>query len=97
MFFNNRTMWTDSYSDALEFIGIKTLLYSAVLIGFKANVNLKQIKEQIYCFTIENPNWYKNRYLRTMSKRHSLFLKLVKYKMYLFLNMYAKFHSIVMK
>ena len=52
-------MWTDSYSDALEFIGIKTLLYSAVLIGFKANVNLKQIKEQIYCFTIENPNWYR--------------------------------------
>ena len=91
------SMWTDSYSDALEFIGIKTLLYSAVLIGFKANVNLKQIKKQIYCFTIENPNWYKNRYLRTMSKRHSLFLKLVKYKMYLFLNMYAKFHSIVMK
>ena len=89
--------WKTGYRDALEFIGIKTVLYSAVLVGIKAKVDFKEIKKLIESYLTIYPKWYENRYLNTMSKRHKFFLQLVKYRAYPMLYLYTKLHAMLMR
>lgn len=89
--------WGDENIDALEFIGIKNILYSATLIGIKANANKKQIYDIVNQFEEENKECYSNKYLNTMDFRYRFFLTMVRYRIFVGLKLYAKLHSLIMK
>lgn len=89
--------WQDNNKAALEFLGIKNILYSAVLVGMKIKIDRRSIIRLINRFEIENKKWFSNPYIKTMSKRHKLFLLLVKLRFLKLVELYANLHSKLMK
>ena len=89
--------WNKEYQEALQFIGIKNVLYSAVLIGIKAKVNTKVIKDTIRKFEREHNKWYLNSYIKTLDFRHRFFLKTIKYRCLVLTKAYVFLHSLLMK
>ena len=81
------------YPDALEFLGIRTVLYGATLTAFKADVSTKDIKHLVREFSKRYPNWKKNKYLSTLSKSKLLYLTFIKIKMYFMCRVMAYIHT----
>ena len=89
--------WNKEYQEALQFIGIKNVLYSAVVIGIKAKVNTKVIKDTVRKFEREHNKWYLNSYIKTWDFRHRFFLKTIKYRCLGLTKAYVFLHSLLMK
>ena len=68
-----------------------------MLIGIKAKVNTKVIKDTIRKFEREHNKWYLNSYIKTLDFRHSLFLKTIKYRCLVLTKAYVFLHSLLMK
>lgn len=84
-----------SYIDELEFIGIKNICYSAVLISVKAGVNKKSIIDFCDSFDEKYPNWYKNKYKNSMPLRKKVFLFFVKNRWFAFIKAFVFLHGLL--
>ena len=84
-------------SEVIEYLGIKTVLYGAVLNACKSGENKKQICEIINSFEKTYPNWTENRYLFLFNKQKMMFLTAVKYKWLILCKTYAKTHELLSK
>lgn len=85
------------YPEEIEFHGIKTILYGAVLNAIKAGVSVIETKRIIASFEGEYPHWYKNKYIRHYPQRKRLFLKLVRNHHFLILRMYVFAQNLYLK
>lgn len=91
------SLWTMPYNDEIEFHGIKTILYGAILNGLRAHLNKKELRVIIDSFETKFPNWENNKYITKYPLRKRLFIYLVKRKYFLFLKLYVKTHNFLLK
>lgn len=85
--------WSGRYENELEFLGIKTILYSAVMVGIKAGVSNKTINETITSFESKYKIWNHNPYLKGMAFRYRVFLRSIQFRQLWFNRIYAKLHT----
>ena len=85
------------YSEEIEFIGVSDCLYGAVLTGIKAKNKKKEILDIPSRFELLYPDWNKNKYLPKLPFLKRMFLRFVKKRNFLFLNLYVKLHSLFLK
>ncbi len=85
------------YSSCIEFHGIKTILYGAILNGVKAKIPTIELREIIDGFELKFPQWSQNKFLQAYSLRKRLFLSLVKGRHFTILKMYVRVHGILLK
>lgn len=81
------------YSSGIEFHGIKTILYGAILNALKAGLQKKSIYDIIDNFESMFPNWNRNRFIKTLPMSKKIFLFLVRNRSILFLNLYSFAHN----
>lgn len=86
-----------AFQEEIEFHGIKTVLYGAVLNAFQAYVSNNEIMEFIVAFENEYPNWNKNKYIQRYSKRKQFFLRLVKSHCLVLLRFYVAIQNLYLK
>ncbi len=84
---------TSEYKNALEYIGIKTVLYGAIVNGLKAKTNRSQILNSIEDFERKYPDWYSNRYLCIFPRTKRIFLFCIKHKALRLAYLIAKVHE----
>lgn len=91
------------YSAAIEFHGIKTIVYGGVLNAIRCGVPIKEINQMLDKFEIGFPKWNRNVFLNKYPLRKRLFLFCAKERLYflvrffvysheLFLSLRSKFH-----
>ncbi|WP_165157711.1 glycosyltransferase family 2 protein [Parabacteroides sp. ZJ-118] len=85
------------YSSCIEFHGIKTILYGAILNGIKAKIPTIELREIVNGFELKFSRWSQNKFLQAYSLRKRLFLSLVKGRHFTILGMYVRVHSILLK
>lgn len=83
--------------EVIEYLGIKTILYGAVLNACKSGENKNQIIEIIYSFEKLYPTWANNKYLLLFNKQKMIFLTAVKHKRIMLCKIYARVHQLVSK
>lgn len=83
----------DHYPDECEFIAIKNFCYGAMLNAFKANIELNVLKKDYNEFLTEYPEWHKNKYIFSLSKKRKIFLFFLKHKMFLGMKLFAILHK----
>ena len=88
--------WNEQYYDELEFIGIKTIVYSAMLIGLKVYISPLKLRKTIAAFEQEFKNWTRNKYLHELPKRHQLFVSFIQHRFFLLAFLFSKAHSIIL-
>lgn len=81
----------------VEFLGIKIVLYGAILNAAKAGLTKRDIFKIIEDFSKDYPNWGENIYMQNLNISKTLFLKAVAYKNYCALSLLSKLHSILSK
>lgn len=82
-----------TYNDEIEFIGIKTILYAATLTGFKSKIENKQIIYEVNKFIRQYPNYYKNKYNKSLDIKKRIYIFFIKNKLYVLNRLYCKIHS----
>lgn len=82
-------------SKLIEYIGIKIVLYGAVLNGCKAGLSAKKIKIIIEKFETDYPNWADNLYIKKLNFSKKIFLKACKKNNYALLVILSKIHKIL--
>lgn len=83
----------ESYPTACEFIGIKTILYSAVLDALKGSLNKKLYMNDIKNFENKYPNIYSNQYIKKIGMAKYIFILCVKYRAFFLAKILAKIHT----
>lgn len=83
------------YTKALEFLGIRNVLYGVVLNALKVNTDFKTVRRIIFEFEKKYPRWNTNTYIDTLSKSKRLFLICVKMRLLILCKFFALIHSIV--
>lgn len=87
----------DEYPEEIEFHGIKTILYGAVLNAFQAGISKTEIKRVVDSFEREYPYWHKNKYIMHYPQRKRFFLNLVKNHHFLMLRLYVFSQNLYLK
>lgn len=82
-----------SYFQALEFHGIKTVLYGAVINGLKAGLTKSEFQIIIDEFSCKFPFWRKNRYVNVLPNHKKVFLQLVHWRLFYFLKIFVTLHK----
>ncbi len=77
-----------------EYLGIKTVMYGAVLNACKAGEDAHHICDIIDRFENEYPNWLKNKYMYLFNKKKRVFLSFAKHKRIIFCKAYSKLHQL---
>lgn len=85
------------FPEEIEFHGIKTILYGAVLNAIQAGVSMMETKRIIASFEGEYPHWYENKYVLHYPQRKRLFLWLVRSRHFLMLRMYVFAQNLYLK
>lgn len=88
---------SDDFKEEIEFIGIKNILYGAVVCGLQNQRSKKEIDYIINTFEENYPNWYKNKYITYLSKSKKIFTKCVKKRNYTFLHLLSKIRMLIFK
>ena len=87
------TGFGSKYPVLLEFMGIKIVLYGAVLNAFKANTDISGIIGIVDGFTEKYPQWVCNRYFGTLPVFKRLFLHCVKHRFWRMAKAMARIHA----
>ena len=85
------------FPEEIEFHGIKTILYGAVLNAIQAGVPKTEIKRVVDSFEREYPYWYENKYILHYPQRKRFFLNLVKNHHFLMLRLYVFSQDLYLK
>ena len=85
------------FIEEIEYIGIKNVLYGAVVCA----IENKKSKEYIYgiidTFEQQHPNWFNNRYFKYLSKSKKIFIEGVKNRNYNYLRILSKIRTFMFK
>ena len=87
-------MTNASFRSAIEFHGIKTLIYGGVLNAIKCGMPAKSINELVVKFETDFPQWNKNEYLKKYALRKRFFLFCVKQRLYLLAKFFVFSHEL---
>lgn len=80
-----------------EFIGVRNVLYGALLNTFKLNYQSKKAEQIITDFEKKYPSWHANQYLHLLPKQKRMFLMLIKKRMYFGAWIMSKMHTLLLK
>ncbi|WP_027869779.1 glycosyltransferase family 2 protein [Eubacterium sp. AB3007] len=78
-----------------EYLGIKTVMYGAVLNACKAGEKGKEIRVIVDEFEKDYPNWVNNKYMYLFNKKKQLFLSFVKHRRISLCKAYSTLHQLV--
>ena len=81
------------YQEEIEYIGVRNLIYGALLNYFKYAKNNKRADEILDVFSEKYPNWYQNQYLNQMPTYKRIFVKAAHGRFYFVLRLLAKLHT----
>lgn len=81
----------------LEFLGIKNVLYSAIITLFSIQYNNRRASEIIDSFEKDFPGWRKNPYIHTLRLYKKLIVKLVSLKLYFAIRLVAILRTRLLK
>ena len=84
---------SDTYRNEVEFIGIKNLLYGALLILFKYSYDIRKAKLIISDFEKKYSNWINNGYFACLPTSKKIFLWCVKKKFFLGIKLLSLLHT----
>lgn len=87
----------EKYRDAVEFHGIKTIIYGASLNALKAGMTKKEIlglwSEFEDCF----PSWINNKYVNSYSRVKRAFVRMAAKRQFVLMRAYAYLHNLILK
>lgn len=84
----------DSYKAAIEFHGIKTVIYGGVLNAIKSGLPTKTINQMVDGFEVGYPMWNKNVYLEKYPLRKRFFLFCVRVRLFFIVRFFAFSHEL---
>lgn len=83
----------DGFSTEIEYLGIRNLLYGALLNHFKHTKDPQKPREILANFEKKYPTWHKNPYIADMPTRKRLFLAFAKRRFFLGIRLLAFLHK----
>lgn len=81
------------YREEIEYIGVRNLIYGALLNYFKYAKNNKRADEILDAFSEKYPDWHQNQYLNQMPTYKRIFVKAAHGRFYFVLRLLAKLHT----
>ena len=81
------------YREEIEYIGVRNLIYGALLNYFKYAKNNKRADEILDAFSEKYPDWHQNKYLNQMPTYKRIFVKAAHGRFYFVLRLLAKLHT----
>ncbi|WP_080843898.1 glycosyltransferase family 2 protein [Cytobacillus gottheilii] len=88
---------SDDLRKECEFLGVRNVLYGALLNAFKVKYQPAVAKEIIQNFERKYPDWNNNQYLYLLPRYKRLFLKLIKKRIYFGVWCMALMHTLLLK
>lgn len=85
-----KNSFANQYSSAIQFRGIRMILYGAIYKSLEVNVSNRILLQITKKFEADNPKWPKNKYISTLPIRKRIFLFLVQMRLYSILRLYVK-------
>lgn len=83
------------YENEIEFIGIKNLIYGALLNLFKFSNDKDKAKYILFKFEEKYPLWYKNNYIRNLQVYKRIFLWAARKRCFFLLKLLSKTHKLL--
>ena len=83
----------EGYDTEIEFLGIRNLLYGALLNHFKYTRDRKKPSEILSDFEKTHPAWHKNPYLKEMPRYKRIFLHFAKHRFFFGARLLAQLHK----
>lgn len=83
------------YHEEIEYIGIRNLVYGALLNLFKYSKSNERAAQILEEFTQKYPNWNRNRYMNRLPIYRRIFVKAAYRRHYFFLRILARFHAVL--
>lgn len=87
----------DKYHDAVEFHGIKTIIYGATLNALKAGMTEEEILQLWSEFENNFPNWINNKYVNSYSRVKRAFVRMAEKRQFVLMRAYAYLHNLILK
>lgn len=81
------------YYDFAEFLAIKNVLYGCLLNLFKFSFNVRKAKEIILEIEEKYPDWYKNKYFKSLPKQRQVFVFFIKHRLFFMLKLFSELHK----
>lgn len=85
------------YSPGIEFHGIKTVLYGAILNALKAKIAASEIYDIIEHFEMSFKDWHNNMYINNLPRQKRLYLRCIKHRNVRLLKLYAYCQNLILK
>jgi len=85
------------YSSGIEFHGIKTVLYGAILNALKAKTTASEIYDIIEHFEMSFKYWHNNMYINNLPRQKRFFLRCIQHRNVRLLRFYAYCQSLILK
>ena len=89
----NNLVIDDSIRKIVEFIGIKTVLYSSTLMAIKGGNKNKTLLDIVQEFETRYPEWKNNKYINHLRKPKRIYLKSIYFRMWLLIRIYTWLHA----
>lgn len=83
------------YREEIEYIGIRNLIYGALLNLFKYSKSNERADQILYDFVRKYPNWNRNKYLDKMPAYKRVFVKAAYGRHYFILRLLARLHTVL--
>lgn len=95
-FYELKKVIPNIYEDAIEFLGIKMVLYGASFNAIRIDMNKREIFNFVDAFINEYPDCLKNSYFKTLPIRKRFYIKAVYNKQYWLLYLYSRIHHLML-
>ena len=92
----NNIIINNKIKHIVEYIGIKTVLYSSTLMAIKGKNNNTVLENIVNNFQINYPLWASNSYLSKLKLHKRIYLKAIKYKQWYLLKIYSWLHQYIL-
>lgn len=87
----------EKFRDAVEFHGIKTIIYGATLNALKAGMPKEEILQLWSEFETIFPNWINNKYVNSYSRVKRAFVRMASRRRFVLMRAYAYLHNLILK
>lgn len=81
------------YGTEIEYLGIRNLIYGALLNHFKYTKDKQRAREILSDFEVKHPAWHKNPYVRQMPIYKRIFLRFARWRMLFCVRLLARIHK----
>lgn len=89
----NNLVVDNSIRHIVEFIGIKTVLYSSTLMAIKGKNRNNTLMDIVKKFELRFPEWNNNQYLYNIRRPKRIYLKSIYYRMWILVRIYTWLHA----